>query len=373
VHGIGYAITISFVQRVVGNRGTKTCTASLGKSVCGTTSEQESSTNSGDDDTSDNTSGETGDETDRETASSGTLYIASLFVGLVASSESTVISGGANNVEQKASLFWMASRVLANVGGRVTDNSGMNARAGYVGGERIALIDGASVVVVTKVLGNRLVFASSFGFARIISTGIVVVTRRCREPYALGGEVIIGVAENAAVNGTHVVVLAIDIGETLGLRRAKIGGLDFSGDRVTLVCSAERVDWNRYSGLSASGRGIARVNEAQVGLVAEVVGLGSEDTLGGQRFHIVSQDTSVIGTHVTIVTISTLSGNRTNNSVRAHPGGNRDDTHIRDAREVGASGVDRDGHDSIDTSGCGIARICEAHVELVAEIGGLRC
>jgi len=129
----------------------------------------------------------------------------------------------------------MASRVLANVGGCVTDNSDMNARVGDVGGERIARIDGASVVIVAKVLRNRLVDASFISCARIISTGIVVVTRRRREPYALSGEFISGVAENATVNGTHVVVLAIGIGETLGLRRAEIRGRDFSGDRVTRV------------------------------------------------------------------------------------------------------------------------------------------
>jgi len=125
--------------------------------------------------------------------------------------------------------------------------------------------------------------------------------------------------------------------------------------------------------LSASVDGIASVNEALVGLVAEVDGLGSEYTLGGQRLSSVTQDTSVIGTLVKIVTIITLSGNGTDDSIRAHSGGNRDDTLIRIAREVGASCVSRDGHGSIDTSGFRIARICEAHVGLVAEISGLRC
>jgi len=137
----------------------------------------------------------------------------------------------------------VARYVLANISGRVANDGGVDARVGDVLRKRIALINSTSVIIVAKIDGHGLVDASLLYIASVVGTRVLIVARGggLRNVSALGGESIVGLLKDASVDGTSVLVVAIGSGDALRLRWAKIGGVDVSGGRVTLVGGTKAV------------------------------------------------------------------------------------------------------------------------------------
>jgi hypothetical protein len=223
-----------------------------------------------------------------------------------------ILGSVADNIENTTSGKLVASDVLASVMSVITNDGSVDAREGSVEGKRIASIDGAIVVIIAKIHIDRFEHTSGSYVTVIISTSIVVVTGRDRSPNTRCGKTIGGIREEARVIGTHVVVITLRVGCALRLRRTKIGRFDFTSCWNTGVGSAHSIKRNRDRNTSAASCWIARIILAQVRSdVTEVISLGSEYTLSSLRFSRVTQNTSVIGTHVVVVTVSNLGGNGT--------------------------------------------------------------
>jgi len=80
----------------------------------------------------------------------------------------------------------VASNVLANISRLVAYNRDEETRVCNIGRKRIARVGGAGIVIIAKILGNRVVFATSLRNTTIIGTSVFVIARRGREPDTLG-------------------------------------------------------------------------------------------------------------------------------------------------------------------------------------------
>jgi len=207
--------------------------------ISSTSTYDEEAQNTSGNNTSDSTSGNTGNKTYRETTSSSRFYITTLALVRVTPSDGTVIGDRANNIEYTASSNDITLAFVANIS-CVTDNSGVCARIGGVGGIRITNIDRASVVIVASVLGDRLVNATIAFRGRnttLPSTSVVVIAKifRFGSPDALGTKMVLRIGENAFINSASIEIVTICSVQTSRLRGAQVNQHSQSGVLVAII------------------------------------------------------------------------------------------------------------------------------------------
>jgi len=108
------------------------------------------------------------------------------------------------------------------------------------------------------------------------------LSKRDGKPDTLGSQGILGVAQDAAVSGAGVQVIAICAVLALSPRRAQVSGIDHPSGNDALVGSAERVGRDREVLAFTSGERITSVKLAEVrGVITESSRFVLENTFGG--------------------------------------------------------------------------------------------
>jgi hypothetical protein len=269
----------------------------LTEGIGGSTTDDEGTSDGSDDDTGDNTGSDSSDGTNGESANSGALNVAAFVVGDVTSGDGTVVGGGTDDVEDKASSLSIAVSLVADIDLRA-DDGGVDAGVGTGEGRVAAQVGGASVVVLAEVGGEVRVDAADGGVAGVGGTGLTIVT----VGFGLGDpltEVVEGVRVNflTSVDGTEVAVIAIGVDQANRLRRAQVGEDDLAGGGITDVAGALVAGRDGLVLNGATGQGIAIVNLAHVGTSA--VGPGGVSAIG--EIDISGVNANVDGTSVEVV------------------------------------------------------------------------
>jgi len=232
VERIGTTSTSGSEQGVVHDSSTKRSSASSGKGIGGTTTEHESTDNGSSGNTSNHTSSQTGNKAYRESTSTSRLNIATGVVGNITSRNGTVLGDGANDVKDQATTIRIADRLMTYIC-FVTYNRSVDTGNGQIESSTVAGINGAQVVVITKIDINGGENTSSSTIARIVGTSIVIIARGDRCVDTLSTSDVTRIL--AHIGSASVGIIALTIVVAVGNRRTKVGEVDDTSFWDTLV------------------------------------------------------------------------------------------------------------------------------------------